>query len=42
MAEEPDNTEDRVEMIREGTATAIGYAAHADLTPRAERLEAGP
>ena len=48
-----DALEERVETIREGTVTAIGYAAHAsrghvelrqqiaDLTRRVERLEAG-
>ncbi len=47
-----DALEERVETIREGTVTAIGYAAHAsrghvdlrkqiaDLTRRVERLEA--
>ena len=48
-----DALDERVETIREGTVTAIGYAAHAsrghvelrqqiaDLTRRVERLEAG-
>jgi hypothetical protein len=48
-----DALEERVETIREGTVTAIGYAAHAsrahvdlrkqiaELTRRVERLEAG-
>lgn len=48
-----DALEERVELIREGTVTAIGYAAQAsrghvelrqqlaDLTRRVERLEAG-
>ncbi|RBP09095.1 hypothetical protein DFR50_12367 [Roseiarcus fermentans] len=48
-----DALDERVELIREGAVTAIGYAAHAnrghvdlrkqiaDLTRRVERLEAG-